>query len=51
MDLQNDDRYVAISDLRVYCTWRNIKKSYQHHQVKAKCKSFILSKFLPDDAD
>ena len=32
--LKRSDKYVALSNLRIYYTWRNIKKSYKNKKFK-----------------
>ena len=29
INLKRSDKYVAVSNLSIYCTWKNIKKSYK----------------------
>ena len=38
ISLQQNDKYVAISNFRIYYAWKNIKKSYKNN---------ILKKLLP----
>ena len=32
--LRRKDKYVALSNLNIYCTWRNIKNSYKNNTFK-----------------
>ena len=32
--LSKSDAYVAFSNLSIYCTWKNIKKSYKNNKLK-----------------
>ena len=34
IDLKGSDRYVALSNLSIYYTWKNIKKSYKNNKFK-----------------
>ena len=34
INLKRSDRYVALSNLSIYYTWKNIKKSYKNSQFK-----------------
>ena len=33
--LRGKDKYIPLSNLRIYYTWRNIKKSYKNNKVSA----------------
>ena len=34
INLKRSDKYVALSNLRIYYTWKNIKKSYKNNKFK-----------------
>ena len=34
IDLKRSDKYVALSNLSIYYTWKNIKKSYKNNKFK-----------------
>ena len=34
IDLKRSDKYVALSNLSIYHTWKNIKKSYKNNKLK-----------------
>ena len=34
INLKRSDKHVALSNLSVYCTWKNIKKSYKNNTFK-----------------
>ena len=34
IDLTRNDKYVALSNLSIYCTWKNFKKSYKNNKLK-----------------
>ena len=56
INLKRNDKYVALSNLSIYYTWKNIKKSYKNHKFKISAptwneefqlpyESFSVSKF------
>ena len=34
INLKRSDKYVALSNLSIYYTWKNIKKSYKNNRFK-----------------
>ena len=34
IDLRKKDKYVALSNLSIYCTWKNMKKLYKNNKFK-----------------
>ena len=34
INLKRSDKHVALSNLRIYYTWKNIRKSYEHNKFK-----------------
>ena len=34
INLKRNDKYVALSNLGIYYTWKNIKKSYKNNKFK-----------------
>ena len=34
IDLRRKDKYIALSNLSIYYTWRNMKKSYKSNRFK-----------------
>ena len=34
IDLRRKERYIALSNLSIYYTWKNIKKSYKNNKFK-----------------
>ena len=34
INLKKSDKYVALSNLNIYYTWKNIKKSYKNKKLK-----------------
>ena len=35
IDLKRSEKYVALSNLSIYYTWKNIKKSYKNNKIKS----------------
>ena len=52
INLKRKDKYVALSNLSIYHTWKNIKKSYKnnklkyHLQHKMKNLNYLMDHFL-----
>ena len=38
INLKRSDTYVALSNLRIYYTWKNIKKSYKNNKYKISAR-------------
>ena len=34
IDLRRKDKYIALSNLSIYYTWKNVKKSYKNNKFK-----------------
>ena len=34
INLKRSDKYVALSNLSIYYTWKNIKKTYKNNKLK-----------------
>ena len=34
INLKRSDKYVALSNVSIYYTWENVKKSYKNHKLK-----------------
>ena len=47
-NLKRRDKYVALSDLRIYYTWRNIRKSYKSNKFKISIPTWNKEVGLPD---
>ena len=47
-DLRRKDKYIALSNLSVYYTWKNIKKSYKNNQFKISTPTWNKEFELPD---
>ena len=46
--LKRSDKYVALSNLSIYDTWRNIKKSYKNNKLKISAPTWNEEFELPD---
>ena len=42
IDLRRKDKYIALSNLSIYYTWKNIKKSYKNNRFKTSAPTFEL---------
>ena len=47
-DLRRKDKYIALSNLRVYYTWKNMKKSYKNNKFKISAPQWNEEFELPD---
>ena len=47
-NLKRSDKYVALSNLSTYYTWKNIKKSYKNKKLKISAPTFNEEFELPD---
>ena len=48
INLKRTDRYVALSNLNIYYTWKNIKKSYKNNKFKISAPTWNDEFELPD---
>ena len=48
INLKRIDQYVALSNLSIYYTWKNIKKSYKNNKVKISAQKWNKKFELPD---
>ena len=48
INLKRSDKYVALSNLSVYCTWKNIKRSYKNTKLKISAPTWNEEFELPD---
>ena len=46
--LKRSDKHVALSNLSIYYTWKNIKKSYKNNKFKISAPSWNEEFELPD---
>ena len=47
-NLKRSDQYVALSNLSIYYTWKNIKKSYKNNKFKISAPTWNEEFQLPD---
>ena len=47
-DFRKKDQYVALSNLSIYYTWKNIKKSYENNTFKISAPTWNEEFELPD---
>ena len=47
-NLERSDKYVALSNLSIYYTWKNIKKSYKNNKFKISAPTWNEEFELPD---
>ena len=48
LNLKRSDKYVALSTLSIYYTWKNIKKSYKNNKFKISASTLNEEFQLPD---
>ena len=48
IDLRRKDKYIALSNLSIYYTWKNIKKSYKNNKYKTLAPTWNKEFELPD---
>ena len=48
IDLRKIDKYIALSNLRIYYTWKNIKKSSKNNKFKISAPAWNEEFELPD---
>ena len=48
IDLRRKDRYIALSNLNIYYTWKNIKNSYKNNKFKISAPTWNEEFELPD---
>ena len=48
LDLKRKDKYIVLSNLNIYYTWRNIKKSYKNSKFKISVPTWNEEFELPD---
>ena len=50
IDLRRKDKYIALSNLSIYYTWKNIKKSYKNNKFKTSAQICYKKFKLPDES-
>ena len=48
INLKRSDKYVALSNLRIFYTWKNIKKPYKNNKLKISAPTWNEKFELPD---
>ena len=48
INLERSDKYVALSNLSMYYTWKNIEKSYKNNKFKISAPTWNEEFELPD---
>ena len=48
IDIRRKDKYIALSNLGIYYTWKNIKKSYKNSKFKISAPTWNEEFELPD---
>ena len=48
IDLRRKDEYIALSNLSIYCKWKNIKNSYKNNKFKISTPTWNKEFELPD---
>ena len=48
INLKRSDKYVALSNLSIYCTWKNVRKSYKNNKIKISALILNEEFELPD---
>ena len=48
IDLRKKDKYIALSNLSIYYTWKNIKNVYQNSKFKTSAPTWNQKFELPD---
>ena len=48
IDLRKKDKYVALSNLSIYYTWKNMKKLYKNNKFKISAPTWNEEFELPD---
>ena len=48
IDLRRKDKYIALSNLSIYYTWKNIKSSYNNNKFKISAPTWNDKFELPD---
>ena len=48
INLKGSDKYVALSNLSIYYTWQNVKKSYKNNKFKILALTYQSLNYLMD---
>ena len=50
IDLRRKDKYIALSNLSIYYTWKNMKKSYKSNKFNISAPTWNEEFELPDES-
>ena len=50
INVKRSNKYVALSNLSIYYTWKNIKKSYKNNKLKISALTWNGEFDLPDES-
>ena len=50
LDLNRGEKIIALSNLSIYCTWKNIKSSYNNKEFKISTPTWNYKFELPDES-
>ena len=48
LNLKNPDKNIALANLSIYCTWKNIKSEYNNNKFKIHAPTWNSEFNLPD---
>ena len=51
IDVKRKYKYIALSNLSIYYTWKNVKKSYKNNKFKILAPTWNEEFELPDGSD
>ena len=51
IDVKRKDKYIALSNLSIYYTWKNVKKFYKNNKFKILAPTWNEEFELPDGSD
>ena len=51
IDVKRKGKYIALSNLSIYFTWKNVKKSYKNNKFKILAPTWNEEFELPDGSD
>ena len=48
LNLKNQNKNIALGNLSIYCTWKNIKSGYNNNKFKISAQTWNDTFYLPD---
>ena len=48
LNLKNQNKNIALGNLSIYCTWKNIKSGYNNNKFKISAPTWNDTFYLPD---